>query len=349
MTLDEVDAPFSVGVLKVEAADLTSDTARAPASFRDLLAAKRGIALAGEMASFKQPTLIGGGVVEVKVWYLGGCPGVGERAQRGCDGGHPVGVREELLQHHCIVPVAVCRHAGIVRVLGGNVDGLARNAVWIPERRAPQLRWVDRELPQEVGQFDYGRVSVVERAPVVLSDKIASEHDFVPGPRWVGLGHDETQPSEECGNGGVAAGEILGSEWLAMPDPVGHPNDGFGVVEATAVIEEVAAGFAVVVLGEKFGPSEPVELLDGGEYVGGGDVWLGHERSIDRLAQGVENLLLARPFGIRTDDRLTPRSTQPRSPTFGMRRDPALCALVVPGCRLRCRHCCRQGPTVDRG
>lgn len=53
MALDEVDAPFAVGVLKVEAADFTSDTASPPAGFRDLYAAKLGIALAGEVASLK--------------------------------------------------------------------------------------------------------------------------------------------------------------------------------------------------------------------------------------------------------------------------------------------------------
>lgn len=210
-------------------------------------------------------------------------------------------IRSESARNSCSTSASFrlpCRHAGIVRVLCGNIDGFARDAVWVPEGRAPQLGWVYRKLPQEFGQFDYGRVSVVEPTPVVLSDEIASEHDFVSGPWWVGLGHDETQPSEECGNGGIAAGEILGGEWLAMPDLMGDPNDGSGVVEATTVIEEVAAGFAVVVLGEEFGPSEPVELLDSGEYVGGGDVWLGHERNIDRLTRGVDSLLLARPFGI---------------------------------------------------
>lgn len=77
MTLYEVDAPFAVGVLKVETAYFTSDTVRPPAGFRDLLATKRGIALAGEMVSLKQPSFIGGGVVEVKLGYLGGCPRVG--------------------------------------------------------------------------------------------------------------------------------------------------------------------------------------------------------------------------------------------------------------------------------
>lgn len=94
---------------------------------------------------------------------------------------------------------------------------------------------------------------------------------------WVGT--RRSPPSEKRGHGGVAAGEVLGDEWLTVPDLVGDTNDGLRVVEATAVMEEVAVRFAVAVLAEKLGPSEPVELLDDGEYVGGGDVWLARRRA----------------------------------------------------------------------
>jgi hypothetical protein len=68
---------------------------------------------------------------------------------------------------------------------------------------------------------------------------------------------------------------------------MGDTNDGLRVVETTAMIEEVTARFAVTVLGEELSSSESVELLHGGEYVGGGDVWLDHRRSVDKLVQGM--------------------------------------------------------------
>jgi hypothetical protein len=166
--------------------------------------------------------------------------------------------------------------------------------------------------PKPMLQLDYGRVSVVERAPVVLPDEIASQHNLIPGPRRVGLGHYKTQPSKLRGHGGIATREVHGSKRLTVPHLVGDTHDGLGVVKATTVVEEVATGFPVAVLGQEFSPPEPVELLDGGEYVSGGDVWLGHERSVDKLLLRMNSPVPPTPLGTpNRGDPLTPRSTQP--------------------------------------
>ena len=68
--LDAVGTPLAIGVLTIEAANFTSDTPYCPADCADLLAAKLGIELADEVTSLKQPSLVGGNVVEVKLEHL---------------------------------------------------------------------------------------------------------------------------------------------------------------------------------------------------------------------------------------------------------------------------------------
>ena len=101
------------------------------------------------MASLKTARLVDGTVVEVEFEHLDWRSGGGYRARSGCDDGHHVGVREELLQAPLRNPVAT----------GGR-----------PAR--------------------YGRVSVVDRAPVMLPDERAH---LVPSSRWFGIGHDEAR------------------------------------------------------------------------------------------------------------------------------------------------------------
>lgn len=70
LALDAVGTPLAIGVLTIEAANFTSDTPYCPADCADLLAAKLGIELADEVTSLKQPSLVGGNVVEVKLEHL---------------------------------------------------------------------------------------------------------------------------------------------------------------------------------------------------------------------------------------------------------------------------------------
>jgi len=192
MALDEIGAPFSIGTLEVEATNLTSYTAPCMSDCRNLLVTKLAITLTDKVVSLKQSSLLRTVVIEIKFGYLRGCLRRGDRAQRDSDGRHPGGICEELFQHRRVVMVSVCRDTTVFRMLRGNVDRLARDTVGIPKGWATQLRWVYGEPLQEVGQLDDGWVSVIERAPVVLSDEIARQHDLVAGPRRVGCGYYET-------------------------------------------------------------------------------------------------------------------------------------------------------------
>lgn len=114
------------------------------------------------------------------------------------------------------------------------------------------------------------------------------------------------------GHSGIATREVRGSKGLTVPHLVGDTNNGLRVVEATTVVEEVAAGFAVAVLGQEFSSPKPVVLLDGREHVSGGQVWLGHERSVDvdKLVLRMDSLLTTTLRDIEQHDPLIPRSTQ---------------------------------------
>jgi hypothetical protein len=70
MALDEVGASFAVGVLEVEATNLTRDATRCPADCGDLLALKLGITLAGKVTSLKQPSFVHGSVIKIELSYL---------------------------------------------------------------------------------------------------------------------------------------------------------------------------------------------------------------------------------------------------------------------------------------
>ena len=77
-----------------------------------------------------------------------------------------------------------------------------------------------------------------------------------------------------------------------------------------------------MVLGQEFGQPKPVKLLDGGEYVSGGDAWLGHERSVDKLLLCIDFATADSPFGtLYPDDPLTPRSTRTCSLALDLRRN----------------------------